>query len=306
MSEEEQKKEEPVVQEPNNKKNSNSTVIILLVIIAVLIGVIVFLLLGAIEKKNAENKERPNQENTEVQPTPTPEPIVEEVEIDSEIVTTAMESFNSLNISANLLYSDKYDINNISKVDLIDTMLNQVSFYGCGMKEENNTVDELNTNLQKVINGKTITFNDLKEMATRYDSYNNAYIYSSDKEQDYMFYGIRDDKIYLGSSMCEGPGKKDIVYKRITKAEKSEDMLYVYETKAFYEIDYDNDTVNYYSDPNKTLIVESFGAIIERGIVGGLPVEQTEEISWEKYNTYKISFKLINGTYYFQTLELVK
>ena len=251
------------------------------------------------EEKKEEKDEKEKKEETI------------EIDVNSKVVEDAFKSFTSLGITGDALYkTGLYTIENITQLEFISTMLQQVPFENVGhcgsfvYSVGDVSLDLLNNGLSKVIYNKSVTLDELKSLAKEYNEYTETYNYYGNNDR---FYGIKGDKIYIGSNVCEGSGFKDVVFKKYEKAEKVEDTLFIYEKRAFYNIDYVTKKVNYYSDFDKTQLVESKNAKIGEDPLGnGAPVEQKEEISWDSYNTYKYSFKLIDGTYYFQSVELVK
>ena len=101
--------------------------------------------------------------------------------------------------------------------------------------------------------------------------------------------------------------KQEVKYQKLQKeikelrqkAEKNDDYLFVYEKQAFGE-DYmedDNDRflTNYYKDYDRTVV-------LEKGLIRDA---DNPTPNWDLYNTYKYTFKNIDGDYFFESLELV-
>ena len=314
---EEQVKEEQVVEKTKKesfltkKKEVKGKPLKIWLIVMIAIFMLFTFGLGVYFGKEVFTKKEKKKSN---EPTPVEEKKEEIVVIDvnSKEVEDAMKSFSSLGITSETLYKNGlYKIENMTQVEFISTMLKQVPFENVGYcgsfvnSVPNVDLDLLNKGLSKVLYNKSVTFDELKSLATEYDDYTKTYNYY--KGNFDRFYGIKDNKIYIGSSICEGSGVQDIIFKKYEKAEKIGDTLSIYEKRAFYSINYDTNKVDYYLDFDKTQLVESKNAIVGEDPLGvGAPVEQKEDVSWDKYNTYKYSFKLINGIYYFQSMEVVK
>jgi len=152
-----------------------------------------------------------------------------------------MDEFDKLIIEGTSLYSSHFDIDDISEEYLIFTTLNQLPFEKIGycgdfMQKGKVTVDELNKYLKEVIYDKELTFDLIKKYATEYDSYYKVYTTNPDF---YSFMALKGETIYIGSNMCEGIGPSEIVYRRVIKAEELDDLLYVYEKRAFYDASFE-------------------------------------------------------------------
>lgn len=318
---EEKKVEEPVVQEepkkeelsqePNNdKKGSKSFTIVLLVIIVLLVAVIVILLMKGNDKnsnnENKENKENTeNVENTEIDPIPNPEPGVEEMDINSDFVNSVMNRFNAVAITESELYqSDKYDINNISDNDLIMTSLKSLSGTdyeptACSNDSKTVTISYLNERLLTRIKGKSIDYQLLNNK--------KGSIQPNDKVWGADTYEIVDNEnISVMNTLCGAEASGDnFESSKLIKAEKTTDYIYLYQKIAFAKFDNftmsPDDTVSYYLDYARS--GNKVETIKDPHYGGDL---LNPPLNWDLYNTYKYTFKLIDGEYYFQTLELVK
>jgi hypothetical protein len=307
VQEEPKKEEVPQETNDNKKKNNKTTVIALLVIIAILIGVIVFMVLGAIEKKN---KERPKEENTQVEPTPsptpeptpTPTPVVKE-ELSEDETNNIMEQFNGIKLTSDdrLYENEKFDISSIDDNELLITAVSQFDVYNtCSkMGESDFTLSQLNEELNKYVD-KSLTIDFIRSISGSEWRY---YRYNLDITVD------DDETIHMENHNCgDVSGPQDYVYSNIVSGEKEGDYVYIYEKKAFGThngVDENGKMlVDYYKDYNKT------GEVVETLVSKNMTYRddnpEDKIPNWDLYNTYKYTFKLVNGTYYFQTLELVK
>ena len=230
-----------------------------------------------------------------------------EIAVGSEKVKLALESLSKLSIADKELYGNKYDIKNISDKDLLVTSLHQIPYSNigfCGSLLENGliSIDLINKNLKPILNVKEVTFDLIKKYATYYEQYYDAYLTQIDGA---YYYGIKGNDIYVGNIICEGELAPEVVEQKVIKAEEIDNYLYVYEKKAFYESSFETQQFKYYSDPElKNLVETKKGTIRENFLNSAL--DQNEDLNWDKYNTYKYTFKLENGYYYFQSSELVK
>ena len=250
----------------------------------------------------------PNKEN-EKEETGTP------IGLDSYEVYDSYTNYQKLRIFESELFNEKgFDINQISDDSLLSTLLYQVPFEKIGFcgsfmgeSQESIELDTLNRWLRDVVAEKEVTLDFLKEKATFYDSnfnVNTTSIASRSNEFDVdEFFGIRDAQIYVGSNMCEGNGTVKILKEKINKATMDDNYVYLYITRAFYIIM--NDKVSYYKDPTLTTNVETLDAEITNTPTGTVGIyEQANDLSWDKYNEYKLTFKMIEGKYHLLKVEL--
>ena len=294
-----------VVKEVQEKDKDSNKGLLIFAIVGLLIVIPLAVFIGFKIASNDKKEEPKTEEKEEKKEEKKPQ----EVEITSSKVKEAMDVFDKLAINATTLFSSHFDIDDISEEDLINTTLNQlpankIGFCGDFMFKDTGkvTLDELNEHLKEVIQDKKLTMDLIKKYATEYDSYYKVYTTNTDF---YYFIGLKGDTIYIGSNVCEGFDPSEIVYKRVIKAEELDDLLYVYEKRAFYEASYETKDVKYYKDPAHGNLIETKDAEIMNEMFTDY-LKQPEEITWDSYNTYKYTFKLVDGTYYFMSSEIVK
>lgn len=180
---------------------------------------------------------------------------------------------------------NKLTANDLSTKELIRTALLNVDKSKASLGEVNTckntySLKEINDSLGEIINNKPLTLNDLKNI---------------DAELTDIHIKFQNDDICIqvvGSDV--GPSASTFV--KTAKVEKSMNDVYLYQKVAY--CDYTDNSYNEiacYKDYNmKTIIDKNKNSSI------------LTNLSWDKYNTYKVTFKIINGNYYFDSYELVK
>ncbi len=278
--------------EKKSHKGLWTFLIILFVIIAFVLGFFVSKII--LDSKKDEPKKEEN--------------LTKEIAVESEKVKLSLKSIEKLSIPEGKLYqNDKFDIDNITDEELLVTALNQLPFElvgYCGdfLYKGPVSLETINKYLNDVVMDKQITFDLIKKLATHYDEYHKVY----ETRIDELFYvGLKNDDIYVGNNMCEGEIPPEIVRSKVSKAEELDDTLYVYEKRAFYDASFVTKTVKYYSDVALKNLVETKKATIIDSFMSS-SIVQSEDLNWDSYNTYKYTFKLKNGHYYFKSFEIVK
>ena len=270
------------------KKKGKGLIVFLILIIICLLGYICY------DKFfNTNNNTNNNETNNVINNEPIVNTI-EEVSIDSNIVTNAKKIINKLYLTEKDLYgTTKYEISKITNYDLIATALKNVSenkIAYCLIDEselkETVTYQELNEILNKLILNKTIS-KDTIQALTAISSYTYAQFEVNDIGIILDTNGVK----LIGPCGSEGP--LDFIDKKIIKAEKNNDELYIYEKQAFAKNDITE--INYFKDYQKTNKIETIS--IDN-------VTDNNNLNWNSYNTYKYTFKIINNYYYFQSFEL--
>ena len=229
-----------------------------------------------------------------------------EVQMSSEEISAIMERFNGIKISHERLFEkDKFNINNINTNEMLATALSQMYIYNACSEQGRNTISlsDINESLSKYVK-KELTFNDIKNIdsVTMGLPYDIAYSFKAKSEKE----------IDVIDTVCGGTfGGDDYIYGKAVKVEKSGEYAYIYEKIAFAR--YGNLSegtngemkVNYYKDYKKTgNIIETLNSKDFFDNKGN-PLENSTP-NWDLYNSYKYTFKLIDGSYYFQSFELVK
>lgn len=294
---------EPVVE--GNPKKSNKMLFIIIGIALLIIGLCVGFIVGN-GFTNKDEKEKGNEQENEQKNEPKEESFVE-VGIDSEEVKTAMDNFSKIYIEAEHFNKETYEIKDLTQQELVQTIGNsapRVASY-CGQELDKNSsisIEEFNNELKGILDIE-ITDEYLKE---NIDKLEGVY--------DFKII-IEDGKYYIKSNNCDGWGFDQILVNKIVSAEKNDKYLHIYEKRGFYKIGDPivdegdeggfgpNEYVEYYKDPETTLLVETkIGKLIPS--INSF-VEQKEELDWDKYNTYRYVFELKDGDYYFIRHELV-
>ena len=188
--------------------------------------------------------------------------------------------------SSDFYRKDSFSVNDLTKEELIKTALFNVDDNKKDCIEFNNTnkgsytIEEINEVLSKYVHGKSLTLQDLID-------------YNSEELT------IKDNKIYYKTA-CGGEdtvAPREHIIINNYKVERTNDSIIIYQKVAFSgkpkeENDYIT-TFDYYKDYNNKEYVESLR-------------DQKRNISVDKYNTYKVTFKLIDGKYYFDNYQLIK
>ena len=283
------------------KKNGKGIIALVVFLILIILGLISYICYDKFYlNSNSKNDNEENKVDVNAN-------IKEDISIDSQIVTDAMETFKKIYISDSSLYANNnYNVSEISNYDLVATALINIDpsyiVSNC-VDEPKKTVsfEILNSALNKYILNQTITENIIKSLKKE-SSYPAAQYEVADTGIN-----LKEDGLELYGSCGGIYGFNDYVNKKVVSAEKDNDYLYIYEKQAFakysvVEID-SNILVNYYKDYNKTTLLEkdldSIHFTDENGNVG-----KNSTPNWDLYNTYKYTFKIVDNNYYFQSFEL--
>lgn len=273
---------QPVVK----KKGHSVLIVIMLIIILLLIGIIVFLLLNGNSKKN-ENTNNNDKE-------------IKQEELNDNGIKNIMARFKGIKISSDRLYqNDKFDINNINTNELLVTALSKLNVYNVCAQEglKRFSIDEINEEINKYVK-KTIILEDLNKVD--YAAMGNPYDYS------YNISIWNNETLEVTDSVCGSEfGAEDYINSKVIKAVREGDYIYVYEKEAFarYAGNFEEEIykVNYYKDYRKT------GTPVETKASSEFSYKNADTTpTWDLYNTYKYTFKLVDGTFYFQSFELDK
>ena len=302
-------------EEPKKKSKLPLILLLLLVLAAGGFAVWYFVLGGNGAKKEEPKKEEEQKEEEKKEK-------IEEIDVSSDEVTEVLDAFNLISINeTELTRDDSYNISNLTFKQKVETIGKIAAIKGekviayCGNDVTTDlTIEKLNEFLKEAVdasitkeelesNGKEETIKTLE---------NEVQGISVEGNGEFWIW-IIDGKYYIHSNNCDGNDLYNIVYKKLIKAEKDSTHLYVYEKRGFYNIE-DGDTSNddgsqtvkidYYKDSAKTELVETIEGLKLPSI--NSKYEQEKEITWDKYNTYKYTFKIKDGNYYFEKYELVK
>ena len=259
-------------------KGSKIKTIIIIILCMIIVGLLGFILY---------EKKLDNQITT--LPVEKEKTAVKKVDIKSDIVTNAMNSFDHLSLLDEDIYkTGEFDISNMTKEQLVATASNAV--YDLGkeyIKECDNSskgkvvsINTLNSLLEKYVLDKKITLEDVKNVKTG-------------------GYTVENDGILIEGACGDEISFEDYSEKNIVKAETEEDYLYIYEKVAFAkynDINADQPTINYYKDYSRNNLMEKNKS--------PLPETETKDsLKWDLYNTYKYTFKKANNNYYFQNIK---
>lgn len=226
-------------------------------------------------------------------------------ELGEVFISTVMENFEGIKISNERLYeNDKFNISSINVNEMLLTALTKMDIYNvCSQDGKKKTyLGQLNDKLNDYVTVKRLEFNDIKniESAGMSDPYDFDYVIKVNDEYD----------IEVKSVVCGAEFEpNDYVYKKITKGVQTGDTVYIYEKVAFAKystIPTDPSVepiykVDYYKDYKKT------GEKVETLESMETSQDTTKTTpNWDLYNTYKYTFKLNDGRFYFESYELVK
>ena len=282
----------------------------LLVTVIVFLVLIVFVLVGFIcyEKFIAEDnckvntteksEENENKDNGNSVPT-----------LGSEKLEQIMEDYRLLTIhDVDLYKNDTYNISEMSDYNLIVTAINNLDgkyiAYCVSPEDElakEVTMQELNKSLNSLILNREITIDKIKSLADE----------SSFTAAQYEFgdWGIvvNDNNTINVVGSCGGEfHADDYVEEKIIDVKQENDMLYVYAKKAFATFTTNDDhdmLINYYKDFKKSNIVQKE---LDYNEMYDDETLENIKINWDLYDTYKYTFKVIDGKYYFIQHNLEK
>lgn len=295
-----EKEEKEVVKETKKGKGKTITIIILILLVLGMGGYIAYdkyfsKELNHDKEIKGEKEEEKNQ--------------LENLDISSNQVKTAMDSFNKIFITESELYDNNgYSIDSITNNDLVGSAIKLVDdkyfVSACEYDKEREaiTMDYLNERLSNYFINKTIDMNNIKRI-------DNEVSYSiAQYEIPNLKYGsgvgiiIEGDSIKLVSTCGNIFSANPYIERKIVKAEEDNEYLYVYEKQAFakYNGKEDSDNgylVDYYKDYQKKEKVES-----------DIESAESSEVkpNFDLYNTYKYTFKKQDNKYFFIRFELDK
>lgn len=256
------------------KKNKTSTIIIIFLVI--LVGLIYAYTISEDKKLNIP---LPKEEKQEIKE--------EEISLDDEKVKEAIDSYKSIDTIDRY---DDFNISSLTKYNLIQTAINgldnkQITWCISSPKQitAEISIEDLNNSLNKFIRDEKITIEDIIDNKGETSLTVGDYGYGS------YSISINKDKIHIiGSCDGKGPGIiEDSIQAKEIKAVIKEDELYIYSKVAYGKL---NKTANalsydYYKEKNSKDIIET--------------VALNDDLTWDKYNTYKQIYKKIDEKYYF-------
>lgn len=288
------------------KNNGKSIIALVLVLILIILGLIGYICYDKIylDSNNRNDIQKNEGDDNDLNNSNS----IQDISIDSGIVTDAIKILNNIYISDDALYKkNSYNISEISNYDLVATALINIEhsyIVSACVDEPKKTVsfETLNFALNKYVLNQTITPNIVKSLKKE-SSYPDAKYEVADTGIE-----LKENGLKLYGSCGDIFGGEDFVNKKIIKAEKDGQNLYIYEKQAFasYSDNTKNDEllVDYYLDYNKTKVIEKGLDSIEFTDTNG-NVGKNSTPKWDLYNTYKYTFKIVDNTYYFQSFELV-
>lgn len=188
--------------------------------IVIIIGLLVFILHDKILSKDDSSIN--NDNNVEEL---TDEKTIMNISLDSDIVKTAMDSFEKIVLQDDELYKEGgYDISSISNIDLLSTALANVDpkyidYCTESSKKEAVSIDILNDLISKYVLGKKLTIEDIKKIGN---------------DTNELF----DFEVSGNGVKITGPcgalyGYEDYQARKVVGAELDGDYLYIYEKNAF-------------------------------------------------------------------------
>lgn len=281
----------------NNIKTIRGKALTAYIVVIIVISIALAYGCGFLLGKELYDKKEKNNNN--------PTPIEKEELLTDEAVKNIMDRYEGIKISSERLYAnDKFEISSIDNNELLVTALSKFKVYNVCAKTGLNYIllSDINNELNKYVQ-KSLTMDDIKNNPS--PSMGNPYDYA------YSIKSADNERVKVSSNVCGGEfGAEDYVYRHITKGTKNGDYAYIYEKIAFARygknFDYDGEYyVDYYKDYIKTGDKVETIPSKEFTDANGNPKEGSTP-NWDLYNTYKYTFKLVDGAYYFQSIELVK
>lgn len=267
------------------RKSSFTRIIIILLLIAV--GII-FGYIYMEDQKLDESAKIVDTNNTSPK-----EEEEKEISLDSEVIKNIEKDIEKIN------YTDKYnnfDVQKMNKYDLIQTAINglnndQITWCISSPKQiaASITIEDLNKSLNNYIYNKKIAIEDIIN--------NKSETSLTVGQYGYDMYAITidaDNTIHVIGS-CDGKGsgiQKEIIETKNVKAMEKGDEIYIYKRVAYGKI---NQTAkdlsyDYYKEYDKKNLVETV-------VLNG-------NLTWDKYNIYKQTFKKIDNKYYLQSSKI--
>jgi len=213
----------------------------------------------------------------------------------SKEIEKAFKSFSLLSFPCASGVTDKTDyltINDISKQEILSSAI-------IWARDDNNklSIKELNEYISKYVQDYRVNYQDVVDV-----------LQSINKESfNRNFKNIDGDSFYYEQPIGCTFHAEDFINERVVKTELDGDNLIIYVKRAFAryngktngdESESSNLLVDYYLDYNYTILKESDMSYSES--------MKSDTPNWELYNTYKYTFKVADGNYYFQSFELVK
>ena len=266
------------------------------------------------EKKEEEKKEEEKKEE---------EPKLTKVDVESDEVTKAIEVFGYYRLTDEELTNK--GTNSLTEITLPQTITalgnyleskNRSIIAYCGSElKQALTYDELNKYLKDFTDVEIHedTFVSSGKKGNHNVTYNNTVeAYQLQGKAEYNLY-LYNGGIYITSNNCDSLKTKYIVNNKLLNAEKDDNYLYVYEKRGFYDSQLSNVetesghvvTFTYYKDYEKKELVEQIDGY-STPFVSGSIYHQPKDLDWDKYETFKYTFKIKDGNYYFQKYEIVK
>lgn len=277
-------------------KNKNNDLKLLIITAIVLLCMIFGLL---IYKKYFYSKNEEVKENDVTEKETIPEVKIEEVSVNSKVVKDAMNSFEKVKITEESAYSKAFNIEDISKYELLDTAFSAMLEEGiiksaCGFeKSEAITLEEINSKLKDIFNKNyNISLKDIESNSEESESGSEVRILGIYDVQ------IEDNKVYV-SAICDGGGGFTFINKKITKAEKENSKLYIYTINAFGL--YDFDIVEYYDDYERNNQKE----VLKTADYKDIEIDKIPA-NWDLYKSYKYTFNIVGSKYFIEKIEELK
>ena len=260
-----------------NKKN-------LLLVIGIVIVILLVIFILGYKGKNTSN----NNSNVI---TPS-----NELSIESEDVKEAINDFYHIYVNNDKLFSN-FNIKDIAKNELLATAIQNIdsSLIQSMCDEEGKltsfSIDEVNNALAKVYLGQKLTLDDIN------NNLDDNYIKVDDERVNAKFYVHKKYRVYVNNEyififyVCHDNPLRDVIVDKVVKAQKEDDKLYIYDKIAFgTPAGKDNeDKYDFYKDYDLFEVVET-------------TKKDSSMISWDKYDTYKLTFNKVNDKYYFESI----
>ncbi|MBR1413767.1 MAG: hypothetical protein IJ574_03760 [Bacilli bacterium] len=242
-------------------------------------------------KSNEQEKKEDNKDNNQE---------LEQISVDSEMVKNAMLKYafgdSSLGIDLyDKMYSGTFEYGDFTTSEIIALAINNAGDISYDYNEPSVlTIQQINSGLRKVENSsRQFTIEDIKKNAKYKELDEKIYGPNANYYHYFDYFTIEKfntDSIELYGFFTDDPWAVDSLLKKVVKAEKSVNKLYIYEKVAYLEnIDYENNIVSTYDGNTKS------GNIIQKNI-------KDSELNWDLYSTYKWTFDIDNGNTYLESI----
>ena len=225
--------------------------------------------------------------------------------IDEKEIQDVMKQLKAIKISESSLYGNNF-------YNVVDMNINELLITAF---EDFEIVPSCSESVNKILLSEEMINEKLNKYVNRYISMEEIIPLiesnSLNLVQDKYCYTteIVEDKLNVSNCHCTtNHDEVNVVSSKVIRAEKNSDFVYVYSKVAFGKYkNYTNsldDKVDYYL--NNDRIGEAVETLNSSSIVDQFGMSTPDsEPNWDLYNTYKYTFRIAGGSYYFMSCEKI-